>query len=367
MAKKKVKPAAMPTEYSESEKIIHGDYKDQHALNVAIERLIDMKGDGREYSDEEKLFLNRYSGAGGLAKKGASGKGLLYEYYTPDELVKKMWALAQKYGYSIGPILEPSVGIGRFLKYAPPTEKVVGYETNIYSAKICSIIYPNADIRNAAFETNFFNGRVQKKKNEIVPQYNLVIGNPPYGDFGGKYAGMGEEKATGAKEYDQYFILRGLDLLSPGGILCFVIPSTFLKNGEKYNKVKKAIVDKADLVDSYRLPMGVFDTTEIGTDIVVFKKKDTIVAEPSVKPVADDKLFQKKLAHIKKKGTIITFKEEFPTGKGDRTNQLVARGIEKERKTGGAKINGRDFDSPWFNSVEELIDAIDWDWMTKTK
>lgn len=272
---KKIKKGSVEktTEFSESEKIIHAAYKNQHELNQAIEKLLNLRVESQEFSDEEKIFLNKYSGAGGLAKKGASGKGLLYEYYTPDEVVRKMWALAQKYGYTAGPIAEPSVGIGRFLKYAPPSEKVVGFEINKYSARICSIIYPNADIRNLPFETNFFNGNVQLKKSQITPTYNLVIGNPPYGAFGGKYAGMGEEKATGAKEYDQYFITRGLDLLFTDGILCFIIPSTFLKNGQSYNKLKKQISEKAEMVEAFRLPMGIFDTTEIGTDIVVFKKK----------------------------------------------------------------------------------------------
>src|SRR4051812_22856798 len=119
MAKKN--KAALTT-FSESDKIIRGSYANQHELNKAIERFLDREPnpddenemeieiedggmeDASQFTDEEKIFISKYTGAGGLAKKGASGKGLLYEYYTPDKVVKKMWALVQKYGYVSGPI-----------------------------------------------------------------------------------------------------------------------------------------------------------------------------------------------------------------------------------------------------------------------
>ena len=39
-----------------------------------------------------------------------------------------------------------------------------------------------------------------------------------------------------------------------------------------YTKVKEIINSKAELVDAYRLPNGVFETTDVLSDIVVFKK-----------------------------------------------------------------------------------------------
>ena len=84
---------------------------------------------------------------------------------------------------------------------------------------------------------------------------------------------MGEKKWTGASEYDQYFITRGLDLLRENGLLIFIVPSSFLSNESKYNKLKEKIAAKADLIDAYRMPQRVFKTTDIGTDIVVFKRK----------------------------------------------------------------------------------------------
>lgn len=244
--------------------------KNQFALNKEIESLVDAKDKKAEsFSEQDKLFISQYTGSGGLIKQGASGRGVLYEYYTPDEVVKKMWGLAYRYGYVKGRVLEPACGIGNFLKYAPNEAIVFGYETNHYSARIAQVIYPNFHIHEKSFESIFFAGNVHLKDDFEHVKYSLVIGNPPYGDFTGKYAGMGEKKWTKATQYEEYFTLRCLDLLEAKGLLVFILPSSFMDNKERFNKAK----EKADLIDAYRLPTGIFKTTDIGTDIVVFKKK----------------------------------------------------------------------------------------------
>ena len=79
--------------------------------------------------------------------------------------------------------------------------------------------------------------------------------------------------AKAKAEYDQYFILRGLDLLKKGGLLVFVVPSSFLAYNVKSAKVKEKIASKVDLMDAYRLPIRTFETTDIGTDILLLRKK----------------------------------------------------------------------------------------------
>lgn len=246
----------------------------QFDLNKEIEVLIDTKDkEGSSFNEEERNYIRQYTGSGGLLKEGATGRGALYEYYTPELVVNKMWDMAKHFGYKSGAILEPSVGTGNFLKVLPKNVKIDGYETNHYSARIAKILYPHVNIHEKAFETLFFAGNIHLKDKFENPGYSLVIGNPPYGDFTGKYAGMGEKQYTGATEYDQYFILRGLDVLKKGGLLVFLIPSSFMSNKSKFNKVKESIALKADFIDSYRLPTGIFQTTDIGTDIIVLQKK----------------------------------------------------------------------------------------------
>lgn len=248
--------------------------KKQNQLNQEIETFIDRKdNEGENYSDEEKNYLQQYTGSGGLLSEGAQGRGTLYEYYTPDSIVKRMWDIAYHYGYDGGSILEPAVGTGHFLKYAPKDAPITGYETNHYACRIAQILYPNAHIQEKAFESHFFAGNIHLKEKFENPAYSLVIGNPPYGAFTGKYAGLGEKKHTGVTEYDQYFMLRSLDLMKPGGLLVFLVSSYFMLSMQKYNSVKEKIIVKAEWVDGYRLPASAVPNTDVGTDIIVLRRK----------------------------------------------------------------------------------------------
>lgn len=290
---------------------------DQHQLNKQIEALIDEKdAKGESFSLEEKDLIRQYAGSGGLLKQGAKGRGVLYEYYTPDWLVEQMWVLARRFGYDGGSVLEPSVGTGNFLKYAPENAVVFGFETNHYSARIAQVLYPHAHIHEKAFETLFFAGNVHLKDKIDHPLYSLVIGNPPYGEFTGKYAGMGEKKWTGALEYDQYFMLRGLDLLQPGGLIVFLVPSLFMQSAQKYNKTKEKIFQKAEVLKCFRLPQSLFSATDIGTDIIILKRRGgNTSTEDKTKPSGID---HEKLPIIKAKHGYVC----------DKTGLYIHRGEE---------------------------------------
>jgi hypothetical protein len=263
------------------------DYANPYEVNRAIEKLLDMKGtDRNDYTPDEIKFISYYSGYGGLEKYGTYSdeelKGLLYEFFTPDEVVRKMWGLAYKYGYGTiadNSVLEPSVGVGAFLRYAPEDVPVVANEINPVSAKICSILYPNAHIVLQPFEKNFIKANTSiKSKIDDLQKYSLVIGNPPYGRLKSKYIGMGEKDYSMAANFAEYFITRGLDLLHPGGLLIYIVGAEQMNGGTLFldspiSKVKRIIFDKAELVDAYRLPVNIFERTGVSSEIIVFKKK----------------------------------------------------------------------------------------------
>lgn len=219
------------------------------------------------FTEEEKAILRNYTGAGGLEKAGETGRGLLDEYYTPPKVIDKMWALARKHGFSGGDVLEPSAGIGRFIERGPSNANYVAYEIDETSSKIAkALLGDKAEVVNAPFE-NLFIDRAGNKV-ERTKSFDLVIGNPPYGEHRGYYKGLGEEPKI--SRYEDYFIKRGLDLLDEGGTLVMVVPSGFLKKGDSV--AKTSISELGKLVEAYRLPERTFGTTAIGTDILVFKK-----------------------------------------------------------------------------------------------
>jgi hypothetical protein len=75
---------------------------------------------------------------------------------------------------------------------------------------------------------------------------------------------------------------------------------------------------------------------------------------------------EKRLKAIRKKGHRITFKKPFyPWGtKNESRTQITVSGIEKQR--GHIKIIGEwGVDTPWYNSVDALLNSIDWELMER--
>ncbi len=138
---------------------------------------------------------------------------------------------------------------------------------------LCKVLFPDFDIRHGSFEEMFFRGRRHIGLVGVTEEFDLVIGNPPYRKYTSEWAPLGEMEATGAFTFDMYFIMRGVDVLKKGGLLVMIIPNTFMSNGNKYNDFKERLAAKADLIDGYRMPNGIFGNTEIGTDIIVLRKK----------------------------------------------------------------------------------------------
>lgn len=212
-------------------------------------------------TNDLKDICNQYK-SGGTAKQG---RGILDEYYTDPKIVHAVRNLIkdQFKGKSEISVLEPSVGTGNFLNAAKDLgikTKITAFEINETTAKIAKILHPETDIHFRSFETEFIDERGNKK--ELIPQYDLVIGNPPYGEHRGYYKGLGEE--SNIAKYEDYFVKRSLDVLKDGGTLAMVLPSGWLNRQNK--------LQNAEISNAFRLPAGAFAGTQIGTDIIILKK-----------------------------------------------------------------------------------------------
>ena len=251
--------------------------KNQYQLNKEIEAYIRDKDSKQEvYSEADIDFIQQYEGAGGQGSKGASGEGILYEFYTPDYICEIMYGLAIKYGYDGGSILEPAIATGRLIKPFPDKSLVTAFETNSISARICEITYPEITIYNNYFETAFlqplrFTERIKEKETWLDDApFSLVIGNPPYGKYKNRYSSY--FKKPKMAQIELFFFYYGLKLLKKGGLLIYLTSSNFLRNGISYNTEKQEMGKIADIVDAYRLP-PVFKFSKVPTDIIVLRRK----------------------------------------------------------------------------------------------
>jgi hypothetical protein len=248
-------------------------------------------------SDKHKLSL--YEGAGGLHEGGQSASGVLSEFYTPKNIIEKVQKLAFKYAPEAQTVLEPAAGTGRFAENIN-NKKITMYELDPVSSRIARILHPDAVIYNEPYQKQFFDesGRIYKPEGRHE-KHDIVMGNPPYGDYIDKYKGLGE--GNDYSRYEEYFIGRGLDALKENGILAYVVPSSFLSDTADKGSVKKRLAAKGKLIDAYRLPEKAFPTTETGTDIIILQKSpqtDHDVIDDRKNAMMGSSFFEKNQDHI---------------------------------------------------------------------
>ena len=226
---------------------------------------------------EDKLEGKNQSSKESFESEGSqTGKGKLYEFFTPQLVADKMIQLAYKYGFKGGNVLEPAAGNGRLVKDLKSNNLTL-FEINPENVKQLKINFTNANIYDKSFETAFlkeprYNSLLDNKATKTwIPNapFDLVIANPPYGKYAGFYSSYFKFKG----QFEHFFILQTLKVLKSGGIGVYLIPSSFMRNGDSYNLIKKQIFEMAKLTDAYRLPSNIFKNTQIGTDILVLTKK----------------------------------------------------------------------------------------------
>ena len=135
-----------------------------------------------------------------------------YAHYTPETIVRAVWAGLERLGFGGGRILEPGIGTGLFVALMPetvqPGSAVTGIEFDAISAGIARLLYPGAIIRHEDFARARLSG-----------QYDLAIGNPPYSDRVARADPA--YRALGLRLHD-FFIAKAIDSLRPGGLAAFV-------------------------------------------------------------------------------------------------------------------------------------------------
>ena len=300
-------------------------------------------------TEELREQANQYTTGG----KSKEGRGILDEYYTNSKIVDAVKSLLNFEGTQSLKVLEPSVGVGNFLYALPETAKhnINAFEINDTTARIAKIFHQDANINTNSFETLFIDERGNKK--EFKSDYDLILGNPPYGDHRGKYKGLGEEK--GINKYEEYFIKRGLDLLNKNGTLALIVPSSFLRSGSSETKIGISAMGK--LVNAYRFPNGVFEGTDIGTDLVIFKKRDWDKDMTDLVSLTDDSFFKENpdnvLGTTKKKKNRFGKMEDVVSGTLDEALSLLDA---NRNKHDAIEVAGKNATSEEVESVQKDLD-----------
>ncbi len=190
----------------------------------------------------------------------AARRTTINAHYTSAEVVQVVWSAVADLGFVGGRVLEPGCGSGNFIGFAPEGCAITGVELDPVTATIAAALYPAATIRAESFaDTALPDGDM-----------DLVIGNVPFG----KITLHDRAHNAGGHSIHNHFILKGLDLTRPGGLLA-VVTSRFTLDAQA-DAARREMADRADLLGAIRLPAGTFRAasgTDVVTDVVILRKR----------------------------------------------------------------------------------------------
>jgi type I restriction-modification system DNA methylase subunit len=196
-------------------------------------------------------------------------------YFTPPKTIVKCLDILAQYNRAFNNILEPSCGSCEFIERIRnyhPSASITGVEYN-------KIIYDN--IKNIYDGSDGSDGNNIKIYNDdflktsFTTKFDLIIGNPPYYVL---------KKNDVEKQYYKYFegrpnmfilfIIKSLTLLTDDGILCFILPKSFL-NCLYYNKTREYIYTKYDILTIQECEDNYIDTEQPTILFIIRKKADS--------------------------------------------------------------------------------------------
>ena len=265
-----------------------GGAKQKYARNIeAIRTLFKLERKHRGATPEEQQVLSQYVGWGGLAdafdpnkdgwaKEYTELKGLLSEdeyaaarsstlnaHYTSPTVIRGIYDAVERMGFRSGNILEPSMGVGNFFGMLPDTmadSRLYGVELDSITGRIAKMLYPQADITVAGFETT-----------DRRDFYDLAVGNVPFGQY------KVNDKAYNKLGFSihNYFFAKAIDQVRPGGVVAFVTSRYTMDS--KDSTARKHMAERADLLGAIRLPNNAFRAnagTDVVSDIIFLQKRD---------------------------------------------------------------------------------------------
>lgn len=269
-----------------------GGAKEKFRNNMAaINLLHELEIENRLATPEEQEVLSRYVGWGGLSmafdehnaawaeefkelyaslspeEYRAAMESTLTAFYTPPVVIKAMYDVLDRLGFSQGNILEPSCGTGNFFGLLPESmqnSKLHGVEIDSLTGRIAKQLYQKANIAIEGFE----------KTNLPDDHFDVVLGNVPFGEIRVNDSRYNAQKFL----IHDYFFAKALDKVRAGGVVMFITSKGTMDKASP--EVRKYIAQRAEILGAIRLPDNTFKAnagTEVTSDILILQKRDRVM------------------------------------------------------------------------------------------
>lgn len=177
-----------------------------------------------------------------LSKKEKKDNGI---FITPKTIIKKLFERIKPECSDIMRILEPSAGtceiaLAASEAYPVATIDAVEYNDTIFAATKETINPANINYVKADFT---------RWASESGKKYDLIVGNPPYVVCGKEdVPAQYKDYVTGRPNLFCTFMLHSISMLAPGGVLAFIIPTSFL-NAAYYSKTRNYMKTVGTILD----------------------------------------------------------------------------------------------------------------------
>ena len=197
----------------------------------------------------------------------AAMESTLTAFYTPPVVIKAMYDVLDRLGFSQGNILEPSCGTGNFFGLLPESmqnSKLHGVEIDSLTGRIAKQLYQKANIAIEGFE----------KTNLPDDHFDVVLGNVPFGEIRVNDSRYNAQKFL----IHDYFFAKALDKVRAGGVVMFITSKGTMDKASP--EVRKYIAQRAELLGAIRLPDNTFKAnagTEVTSDILILQKRDRVM------------------------------------------------------------------------------------------
>lgn len=186
----------------------------------------------------------------------------LESYYTPPQLCDAIWKGVMRAGVNVGgKFLDAGCGAAAFFAAAPSNVQnhatLIGVEADPITARLAAAVAPDARIIHSKYEQAV-----------LARDFDAVIGNVPFGS-----TKIHDSNYPDAHHIHDYFILRSLDQLKPGGIAAVITSAGSLDKVDP--KVREEMLQRADLVGAVRLPRETFShlSALVATDILFLQRR----------------------------------------------------------------------------------------------
>jgi N12 class adenine-specific DNA methylase len=219
----------------------------------------------RENTRDEKEYKRFFDGL---------KNSILTAFYTPQEVVNALAGTLSESGIKPSRLLDPSAGTGVFaqaFKPLSPNVEVTCFEKDPITGMILRHLHPEDKVRVQGFEN------IEKK---YTGYFDVVASNIPFGDVAvfdpALFSDSDPTKKIASRSIHNYFFLKSVDMLRPGGLVAFITSQGVL-NAPANRPVREYLMFRCEPVSVIRLPNNLFSEyagTEVGSDLIVLQKRE---------------------------------------------------------------------------------------------